>query len=908
MFEALKRMAPGGKSDKGRHPAEELMALLEASRRERIELTAVLAQIESRGAKVLKVGHGLEQVERQAAASGDRLADIDARLGGLDDRTRAIEDLSKRIETLSERTAKAEQLVSQVTSPTGEVTRHREMLQELASQALQAQAAVETLKRDRAALDSMRAEMRLVQADVKQSVDQMGAFKAEIEQVRATGAQLTQDYARLKDVSRDGQERAASTLDAVKEVEKKLERLDTLRALSRETEERLAALNALAEHVSAKTKALENQKSVIDRAVVETNRVNEMVWSMDAQIAKLTEAGKDVGRADELVARLETVAKETSAQLEAGGRAKDELAREVAKVQKDADAFTEFGRSHLERLGLLRKEFEAFDQRMRALQASVTDAEGRMDGLVARDKNLAALTTRMDALNKQADDLAARAEDMARRMTAVDVVADRLDQIDEMSKKATWQLEALKRTREDVETLRKEFQELSRLTVEAAQLSDRLGSDRAALEATADRLTAFRTDAAGMQDKLDAITGKLQLVDESARKAARFEEVQADIDRQMTRLNARIEFVTRLEERVNALHALGEEVNHKLETQLARRAEVDSMKTLLEGVAALAGDAQGKLDGVATLQAKLLPLATQVAALKNAVDKLEGDAQRLHDQRRAIAEHEKRLSEMQESARSVSTLVDERLRQIQGLSEEMKRATALRDELLAELSRTQGRQREVAAQVDASEDQVKRLESLAVQLEKRRAQLAFSDKRIAAFEARLNGLKQANEDIERKTQELAGRESVVAAVRAETESVHEIAARAKADLDEVVAQHDEVAAVKGRVDTLLAHLADIDEKIGQVESRKAVVNEVRVQANMIVNMLNDVRCNLETVSEQRAIVNDVAEKVAKLDFAVQEANNVLRALQRERELAERIEQGIQQLRSRTGTDDKKKRA
>ena len=60
--------------------------------------------------------------------------------------------------------------------------------------------------------------------------------------------------------------------------------------------------------------------------------------------------------------------------MEAGARTKDELVREIARVQKDADAFSEFGRSHLERLGLLRKEFESFDQRMRVLQTSVGDA------------------------------------------------------------------------------------------------------------------------------------------------------------------------------------------------------------------------------------------------------------------------------------------------------------------------------------------------------------------------------------------------------------------------------------------------------------------------------------------------------------------------------------------------------
>jgi len=46
------------------------------------------------------------------------------------------------------------------------------------------------------------------------------------------------------------------------------------------------------------------------------------------------------------------------------------------------------------------------------------------------------------------------------------------------------------------------------------------------------------------------------------------------------------------------------------------------------------------------------------------------------------------------------------------------------------------------------------------------------------------------------------------------------------------------------------------------------------------------------------VIDDVGEKLARLAFTVQEAHNTLQALQRERELAERIEQGIKALRAR----------
>jgi hypothetical protein len=55
------------------------------------------------------------------------------------------------------------------------------------------------------------------------------------------------------------------------------------------------------------------------------------------------------------------------------------------------------------------------------------------------------------------------------------------------------------------------------------------------------------------------------------------------------------------------------------------------------------------------------------------------------------------------------------------------------------------------------------------------------------------------------------------------------------------------------------------------------------------------------------VVDHVAEKVAQLEYTLQEARNTVRALQHERELAERIEQGIKQLRSKTGASEEGKK-
>src|SRR5205085_7381210 len=165
--------------------------------------------------------------------------------------------------------------------------------------------------------------------------------KTEMDQVRSAATVLGQDYARIRETSRQSKEDTGAAMEAVKDVEKRLGPLAQLHELSKNTEERLASLNALAEHVTHKAKALESQKHTIDHAVVEANRLNEMVWAMDSQIAKLNEGAKQIARTEEMLGRMETLAAETTTQLDNTTKAKDELTRDVSRFEKEAHTLTE---------------------------------------------------------------------------------------------------------------------------------------------------------------------------------------------------------------------------------------------------------------------------------------------------------------------------------------------------------------------------------------------------------------------------------------------------------------------------------------------------------------------------------------------------------------------------------------
>lgn len=907
MLDAFKNIT-GGRSRLVQKQTEELELLIASAREERGAISAMLTALTTRSAKLAPLGKSLEQVADKATSVTSRIEEIAKRLSALDDRSKELEEVERRIQALKDAARQAEQTTEKAIGPDGELQKHREAVQHLSSQALQTQATLETLRKERAALDEFRGQLRGAEQEVKQSLAQAASLKTDLDQIRAVATALTQDYGRIRETSREAREDTNTALATVKEVESRLGPLARLHELSQSTEERLSALNALAEHVTRKAKALESQQQAVEHAVVQANRVNEMVWAMDVQIGKLNEGMKQAAKAEETISRIEKLSEESAQRMDGAVKLNQETQRETSKLQKDSTQLLDAVRSEVGTLTMRKKEFEAFEERLRALQGTVADAETRMETLAAKDKHLVALSQKADVLSKHFETLFVQSDELGKKQLALETLHERLGQVDDLAKKTTWQIDSLKQTRQDLDVVRKEIQDFHKSHVEVGQLRDKLGADRRGLEAFGERLNAMSTRAPELEAKMDAILGKMKLVEEGTEKATRLNEAVAELDAQLSRVTARVPFVEKLEGRLNGLNTLSAEVDQKLETQLARRTELETLKTASDGLAEQMVDAQHKLEAVRALQGRLLPLVTDLNMLKAEIGRAHERIQTVKADESTIAEQEKRFTELVAAGKAVAVEVFERTRQMQVLSEELARSTGIKDELLVELDRVQSRQRDTVSHIQTSEDQLARAEKMFKQLEQRRAQVAFGEKKLAAVETRLAEIKQLGDELEKNIQAIAARQQLVSTVKSEVEQVYQISARSKADLAHVAEHRGEVAALKTRVDELLSRIAETDERIVAIDGRRKLVDQVLTKANAIVHLLDDVRINLETLGEHKAVVDHVAEKVAQLEFMLQEARNTLRTLQNERELAERIEQGIKQLRSRTGGPDEGKKS
>ena len=86
----------------------------------------------------------------------------------------------------------------------------------------------------KATLEEARTALRKTQGEVKSTIDAAAVVKAELDQVRGTAGHLSQDYARLRDTSKEVREDSVAAAESVKELERKLVPLMQLQELSRD--------------------------------------------------------------------------------------------------------------------------------------------------------------------------------------------------------------------------------------------------------------------------------------------------------------------------------------------------------------------------------------------------------------------------------------------------------------------------------------------------------------------------------------------------------------------------------------------------------------------------------------------------------------------------------------------------
>lgn len=141
----------------------------------------MLTQMAGGTSKLAQTSKSLEQVAQKADAALKKLDDLGTKVSGYEDRAKGLEQIEKRIGALLDQVNEAQRISEKITAPDGELQKHRLAVNQLASQALENQATIETLRKERSSFEDLRVSLKASTAEVVKSVENVAALKSELD-------------------------------------------------------------------------------------------------------------------------------------------------------------------------------------------------------------------------------------------------------------------------------------------------------------------------------------------------------------------------------------------------------------------------------------------------------------------------------------------------------------------------------------------------------------------------------------------------------------------------------------------------------------------------------------------------------------------------------------------------------
>ena len=806
-------------------------------------LSAVAAQVEDLTARVEALGGGAATGAQPPAADG----------GGLEARVSSLETALLNAETRAsqahERAARAEDAVSHAAETLAQI----QALDHMAGQ-----------------LTDIERQLPAVREECRQILVQQSVLADAAEHLRESAAGAMSQALTVHQDSTEARDRAESAARTLAEVQQRIDALDRFDGISRDAAGQLQGLNALAERVTSKVKALEQQHDTIEHALAESRKVGEMVWNLDAQITKLQEGTRLADRVEWSLTQLSGLQHEATTQLAEAVRGRAEFTERFDRHRREATELMQHIEGRVDYLALHRTELDTINERLSAAHDLVGAVEQRATSVSASQDAVRALAEQVEAIAGRVNMLTGEAKALGAKHQALESLEGRLTA-------ASQDLDRLADRQRQIEALKASFAEFDSVYERSQAITAQLRADAEALTPFIERTTAVMQRVHALESSVAGLQARTGEVEQGARRALELKPLLDEFAAQSDRTAARLHILEDVQTRLNELHELSADVDRKLTTQLARDASLEAVRRTCDGLSTRLLDVQRTCDALTEAERRFAALPDRMVALDDTLARTHARMDDLQRDADGVAAHRATLDELAATAR--------------GLAED--------------LARLRGAQQEIAAGSGQAQQQLEQLSLRCQALEQARGRVEDAERLAAGLERRLEDLVQSSAAVDAKIDAIAGRERIVDAVKDQLAAIHDVARKTQGDLAAVVNGQSRVAESRAETQRLLETLGVIGARLSEIETRMAGVDDVRRKADAVTGLLDDIHVALNTVAEQKAMLDHVTEQLARLDETVAEARGTTKALQAERKLSQRIVENLRGLHSRSGADSKK---
>ena len=676
---------------------------------------------------------------------------------------------------------------------------------------------------------------------------------------------------RLENFDQDFQAATGKLEDMVRRVqtvERSLEPINQASTAIPDVQHQLAVLKALADQVAQKTTMLEQEREAIDRAASQIAQLTRMDRELDAWLRRQEEQIRRFGPIEAKLSEVKTIQDKVLSRTEELQATSQKIEDAQQTARQALTDLREQMRKSSEGFELEHRGLHAVSERIADLRNAVKECEARLAVLDAASQGTAAVQAQVRQAGEQAADL--------------------IRQLTELSEEAARNA-----------SVRQDIQRLDGVASDLATRMRRIDEIRPGVEQAVEQLSTLRGTRELLADGLEQMRAAAEEMTRLRENHGETQAWLANADVWTRKVQTQVKELSGLEPTVERIRGEVEQVKGAMQHIESRREMMEEMQRDLQEVGTATGELKERTEGLRTrveaAEQRFTQLARQaesaqrltdtISVVTGSVEEAERRMGAVDDSVRALESRTQQIDQVEERIRLLGQELEQRQGALDKATEHLTRASALRKEAAEAAQRMEEVTRAVGATLSEAEARAGNLQRISGELETRAGPLKAVDRQLSHFEELLGKWESAQAEAAKALEQTLARQAGVEAIEAQVKHVFDLAERTVEDVQSIGSARREIEETRAMLQATQDQFKATEETLQGFEARKRQLERAEQRLARAEALALGIRATVESLTAQKTVVDHAMESAGALSFQMKQAEALIGALRRERDLA-----------------------
>jgi chromosome segregation ATPase len=427
----------------------------------------------------------------------------------------------------------------------------------------------------------------------------------------------------------------------------------------------------------------------------------------------------------------------------------------------------------------------------------------------------------------------------------------------------------------------------------------RLHEIRPGVEQAVDQLATLKGTRELLSDGLEQMRAAAE---EMSRLRATHGETQAwlaNADVWTRKVQSQVKELSSLEPTVERIRSEVEQVKGAMVQIESRREVVDEIQRSLVNIGSISVEFRDRTEGLKSrmdaAEARFVQLGRQaegaqrlsdtISVVAGTVEEAERRMGNVDESVRAMEGRTQQINQVEERIRLLGQELDQRQGALDKATEHLTRASALRKEAAEAAQRMEEITRTISTTLADAEERAENLQQVSSDLQTRAGAMKYIDGQLSHFEELLAKWESAQAQAAKALEQTLARQAGVEAIEAQVKHVFDLAERTVEDVQAIGSARREIEETRTMLQATQDQFKATEETLKGFESRKRQLDRAEQRLARAEALALGIRATVESLTAQKTVVDHAMESAGALSFQMKQAEALIGALRRERDLA-----------------------